>query len=156
MSDKLQQTMNIVGDQTNIQLSGIVDEDADFSKLKGIGTKEVVFDFQKITMINSCGIREWIQSLSNLKPGIRISYINCPQIIIEQINMVQGFIPKGASVESFYAPYFCESCDKEVKILLKRSDVPQFKAPEMKCPDCGDTMDFDAIESQYFNFLKQG
>lgn len=156
MSSKLDLTMNIVGNQTSVQLSGVIDEDAEFGKIKNISTAEVVFDFQKVTLINSCGIREWIQCIGALKSGTKIVYLNCPQIIIEQINMVQGFIPAGASVDSFYAPYFCEDCDDEVKVLLKKDLVKNSKAPKVQCPKCNSDLDFDAIESQYFNFLKQG
>ena len=82
-----------------------------------------------------------------------VIYNNCPQIIIEQINMVHGFFRKGAVISSFYAPYFCEKCNKEQKIHLKTEQIKNKKAPKMECPNCGDNMDFDAIEAQYFNFL---
>jgi len=156
VSDKLDVGINIVGDQTTVQLTGVIDEDADFSKIKNLESTKIVFDFQKVSMINSCGIREWIQYLVGLGTNSQIIYVNCPQIIIEQINMVQGFIPKGAKVESFYAPYFCEDCDKEVKMKINSADIQSFKAPKCKCGDCGAEMEFDAIEAQYFNFLKQG
>lgn len=156
MSDKLDVGINIVGDQTTVQLTGVIDEDADFSKINKLESPKIVFDFQKVSMINSCGIREWIQYLVGLGTQSQITYVNCPQIIIEQINMVQGFIPKGGKVESFYAPYFCEDCDKETKMKINSADIKSFKAPICKCPDCQSEMEFDAIEAQYFNFLKQG
>jgi DNA-directed RNA polymerase subunit RPC12/RpoP len=67
--------------------------------------------------------------------------------------MVHGFFRKGASIQSFYAPYYCESCGKENKIHLKADQVKNRKAPKMECPKCGEEMDFDAIEAQYFSFL---
>lgn len=143
----------ILQDELNVELVGAIDEDADFKELEGLDQKKISFDFDKITMINSCGIREWIKFLEVLPEKSEIVYKNCPQIIIEQINMVHGFIRKGASIESFYAPYFCENCNKENKIHLKADQVKNKKAPKMECPTCGDEMDFDAIEAQYFSFL---
>src|SRR5690606_24148577 len=97
-------------------------------------------------MINSCGIREWIQFLEKIPEKCTVVYNNCPQIIIEQINMVHGFFRKGAVIGSFYAPYFCESCDKEEKVHLKSEQVKSKKAPVIKCSKCGSDMEFDAIE----------
>mgnify|MGYP000123654064 CR=1 FL=1 len=95
-----------------------IDEDADFKSildLKGMDIYE--FDFQKIDLINSCGVREWTNFINDLSKDCKIKYFNCRQIVIEQINMVHGFIPENATIETFFAPYFCEDHDKEFKIL---------------------------------------
>lgn len=143
----------ILQDELNVELVGAIDEDADFKELGGLEQKNISFDFDKITMINSCGIREWIKFLETISDKSNIVYRNCPQIIIEQINMVHGFFRKGASIESFYAPYFCENCNKENKVHLRSEQVKNRKAPKMECQTCGEDMDFDAIEAQYFSFL---
>lgn len=143
----------ILQDELNVELIGSIDEDADFKELIGLEQKTISFDFDKVSMINSCGIREWIKFIEKIPESTHIVYNNCPQIIIEQINMVHGFFRKGASINSFYAPYFCEKCDKENKVHLKAEQVKNRKAPKMECPKCGEEMDFDAIEAQYFSFL---
>lgn len=144
----------ILQDELNVELIGAIDEDADFKELLGLEQKTISFDFNQVNMINSCGIREWIKFLEKIPEKSTIVYNNCPQIIIEQINMVHGFFRKGAVINSFYAPYFCESCNKEAKIHLKTEQVKNKKAPKIECPNCGEeNMDFDAIEAQYFNFL---
>ena len=117
--------------------------------------KKYFFDFEKVKLINSCGIRDWIKLLDELNSA-QIIYSNCPQIIIEQINMVHGFIRPGIIIESFYAPYFCESCDDEKKVLIKKAEMFSFNAPIKKCTKCLNQLDFDAIEKQYFSFLGQG
>lgn len=144
----------ILPDELKVELTGSIDEDADFKELSGLAQKKIVFDFNGVTMINSCGIREWIKFVDDLSISSHIVYENCPQIIIEQINMVHGFVPNGAMINSFYAPYYCESCGKEAKIHLNAQDVKNRKAPKVKCPHCGqEDADFDAIEAQYFSFL---
>jgi hypothetical protein len=155
MNGSLNLSTKVVDDKVIVDLTGAIDEDADFSKIKDLsGMKGYDFNFDKITSINSCGVREWTNFVSSLGSDCEIKYFNCRQIIIEQINMVHGFIPSNASIESFYAPYFCEDLDKEYKILLKASDVVDKKAPEVDCPDGAHEMEFDAIEGQYFNFIK--
>ena len=143
---------HIVGDTLNIELIGCIDEDSDFTEIIDTKAEKINFNFDKVEMINSCGIREWIKFLDQLGSR-KIIYENCPQIIIEQINMVHGFIRPESKLVSFYAPYYCEHCDKESKIHLLSENVHEKKAPEVKCPYCGEDAEFDAIESSYFNFL---
>ena len=151
---RLSLNKQILQDQLNVELIGCIDEDADFKELIGLEQKNITFDFSQVTMINSCGIREWIKFLEKIPEKSTMTYTNCTQIIIEQINMVHGFIRKGATIKSFYAPYFCEKCNKESKIHLEADQVKNRKAPKADCPHCGaENMDFDAIEGQYFSFI---
>lgn len=144
----------ILHDVLTVELIGAIDEDADFKDLLGLEQKTISFDFDKVNMINSCGIREWIKFIEKIPAECQMIYNNCPQIIIEQINMVHGFFRKGSVINSFYAPYYCENCDKEAKIHLKAEQVKGKKAPQMNCPNCGSSdTEFDAIEAQYFSFL---
>lgn len=136
----------------NVQLIGSIDEDADLSEILETQASHINFDFNQVELINSCGIREWIKFLDQLSSE-SIQYENCPQIIIEQINMVHGFIRPGSRLKSFYAPYYCEECDKERKAHVMSNDVKNKKAPKVNCPDCGNEMEFDALEASYFNFL---
>ena len=155
MSEGLNITTSQVEDQLVIVFSGLIDEDSSFAEIEGKVQGSVVFDFEGVSLINSCGIREWVNFLESVDKSAKLTYRNCRQIIIEQVNMVHGFIRDGATIESFYAPYYCESCDKEFKIHLKVSDVVGGKAPVEKCPDCSNKeLEFDAIEEQYFQFIK--
>ncbi|MDD4976011.1 MAG: hypothetical protein PHY93_16775 [Bacteriovorax sp.] len=155
MSQKLSINSRITGDEVHTELIGVIDEDSIFDKIQNLKMNKYVFDFNKVSMINSCGIREWIKYLQGLD-GAEIKYINCPQIIVEQVNMVHGFIRKGIVVESFFAPYFCSNCDTEKKILLKNVEVANSKTPVKQCNTCKSDLEFDAIEKQYFSFLSQG
>ncbi len=155
MNDKLLINTIITGDDAQVTLEGVIDEDANFDKIKSLKMNNFIFDFDNVTMINSCGIREWIKYLKEIDSAA-VTYINCPQIIIEQVNMVHGFIKKETSVKSFYAPYFCEKCDIGKKILLNNNEIVHMSAPEKKCTTCNGELEFDAIEKQYFSFLNQG
>ena len=153
MSDGLKIELKQVDGKDVVFFSGAIDEDSDFSSLDGKLKSEVVFDLNKIELINSCGIRDWIKFQDTLESGLKIIYRNCPQVIIEQMNIVKGFVKAGGEIESFYAPYYDENEDKEYKLLLTPSEVVGGKAPAKKS-DNGDELEFDDIEAQYFNFLK--
>ena len=153
MSNSLNISLEKQGEYDLIKLSGRIDEDSHFNAITNLNSTAYLFDFENINLINSCGVREWITFLSSLPTGSKIVYRHCPQIMVEQMNMVQGFLPAGAQIESFYAPYFDPDADQEVKVLLKTSEVIGAKAPK-KTNAQGIELEFDALEAQYFNFLK--
>lgn len=137
-----------------LTFNGTIDEEFDYKEL--LGTFEVIsVDFKNLKMINSCGIREWINYIEKLGSATQIQYKNCPQIIIQQMNMVSGFLTSNAKVETFYAPYYCEETDEEKMILLDSKNIQDGKAPTITQEINGENveLEFDAIEEQYFKFL---
>lgn len=154
MSGKFSYEVKDEGSRVTLCFHGMIDEDVDFSQIAVTKKDSFLFDFNGVKAINSCGIREWVKFTEQFDAETKLIYENCTQIIIEQINMVAGFIRKGSQVASFYAPYFCEECDDERKVLVNGSQIEGTSAPEMNCPDCNKAMEFDALEDQYFRFLK--
>lgn len=153
MSKELEIKIEEQNGQLNIAFIGSIDEDSDFSSVDTDLKGNLVFDLSRIELINSCGIREWIKFQESLINIETIIYQKCPQVIIEQMNIVKGFIKEGGVIESFFAPYYDEKEDQEVKILLKPSDIIDGKAPTQKGTS-GNDLEFDDIEAQYFNFIK--
>ena len=149
--------MKADGDTRNLTISGSIDESFDYQNLIANSATTYNIDFNDLKMINSCGIREWIRFVEKLGSAVQINYFNCPHIIILQMNMVAGFLSSNAKIQSFYAPYFCEEMDEEHHILLKSSDVVNGKAPVKTIKVDGQDVDleFDAMEEQYFKFLKK-
>ena len=109
MSSNLEIQTQINGAKLSAKLKGQIDEDSDFSKLKDLQLEDYEFDFESVSMINSCGIREWINFLEVLGESCNITYVNCPQIIIDQLKMVHGFVNERIRVASFFAPYYKRS-----------------------------------------------
>lgn len=141
-----------------LNFKGCIDEDFNFEQLVAEKHPKYLIDFNQVDMINSCGIREWILFLEKLSKDSQIIYINCPQVIVQQINMVDGFLNKNSAVHTFYGPYYCEECDLEKKALIKTADIlkqNKLSAPEVKCDTCQNPMEFDAHEKQYFSFLSK-
>ncbi len=151
------------GDLVHFEFSGSLDEDA---KLPVITEKirEVHIDLRQLKTINSCGIREWVKWIQPLSQTYEVHFHCCPKIVIDQVNMVSGFLPKNVYVESFYVPYYCEENDADRSILLERER--DFRQPmgsnpgfvnfqeTMTFDDVGGEYEIDVISAKYFKFLK--
>lgn len=145
------------GSKIKLQLQGVIDEDVDFSQLSLAGSSEVDLDLTGIKSINSCGIREWIKWLGTA-PQAKVVYANCPKIIVDQINMVDGFLPAQGQVLSFFVPYYNEDSGSEKNILFRLGheySEGQVKPPTNVLDDQGQPMEMDIIESKYFKFIKK-
>ena len=137
---------------TRIFVGGPIDEDASFTGVDlGAGCKELVINFAKVTLLNSCGIRAWIKWIQTVPPSVKIAFEECPKIVVDQINIVDGFLPKGAEVRSFDIPYFCEACEGSTIKSCKKGESYSETVP---CSKCGKEAEIDVIESKYFSFLK--
>lgn len=153
---KFQCKMDRQGSKSLLQLSGVIDEDADFSTLPLSGVEDVYIDLDSVKSINSCGIREWIKWIGSAS-GAKITYAKCPKVIVDQMNMVDGFLPSNAKVESFYVPYYNEDSGSEKNVLFRYG--VEFKEGQVQAPseikdDGGQPMEMDVIEAKYFKFIK--
>jgi hypothetical protein len=146
------------GDQLQLAFSGKIDEDADFSTVNISTTAKLEIDLDAVQTINSCGIREWIKWIRTAPASIHISYQKCPKVIVDQINMVEGFLPSGAEVKSFYVPYYNEDSGSEKNVLFLAGTHfggGKFNPPtDIKDP-AGKPMEIDVIEAKYFKFLEK-
>lgn len=143
---------------TCLTLKGNIDEDASFSQANVDGGS-VTVDLGGVTAINSVGIREWIKWTKTLPSGCKMTVRNCPKIVVDQINMVLGFLPQGTRVESFFVPYYNEASGNEKMVLFINGR--EFKDGKVTPPatvndDSGDPMEMDVIESKYFKFVANG
>ncbi len=141
-----------------VKLSGHIDEDATFNGLELNGANKVVLELEGVTAINSCGIREWIKWIRTAPGGANIVYKKCPKVIVDQINMVAGFLPDNGKVESFYVPYYSDESGNEKMILFQEGK--EFKGNEVFPPsavkdEAGSEMEMDVIEAKYFKFLNK-
>lgn len=147
------------GGKVVVALTGHIDEDAQFNGLELEGANQVELDLDNVTAINSCGIREWIKWIRTAPEGTSIVYKNCPKVIVDQINMVAGFLPDNGSVESFYVPYYSDSTGNEKMILFRSGnefkDGDVFPPEDVKDEESGEEMEMDVIEAKYFKFLKK-
>lgn len=146
------------GNRLVLELKGNIDEDANFAPPELGGAGLVVLDLAAVSAINSVGIREWIKWLKTIPGSVQILVRKCPKIIVDQINMVSGFLPPTAKVESFFVPYYSDSSGEEKMVLFESGK--EFKDGEVTPPadvkdESGEAMEMDVIEAKYFKFLKE-
>ena len=117
-------------------------------------------DFDKIDFINSGGIKLWVHFAENLESyqNLSVHFHNCPRSVVDQVNLVQGFLPKNASVESVYVPIYCTKCEETRNVHLMVSDphekFEQIGDDEAAGPDCEHDFEVEIIKDRYFRFLK--
>lgn len=147
-----------------IKFIGSMDENMKLNQIQLKDGGTIIFDLGEVTRINSIGIREWIIWINRNAANHKIIFRNCPRAIIDQANLVPGFLPPAAVIESFHIPFACFDCNtSDTRIMQMGKDfvltplssgltIHMPSAPQ--CPNCGKQMVFDAIEQTYFQFLK--
>lgn len=140
-----------------VKVSGNIDEDVDFTPYALNGPGKVEFFLANLKSINSCGIREWIKWINTAGPA-EVLYHECPKIIVDQINMVQGFLPAGGQVVSFFVPYYSEESGTEKAVLFRTGqefdNTGNIRPPLVK-DESNHEMEMDVLEAKYFKFLKK-
>jgi len=140
--------------------AGDIGPDANFQVALGNPTGELQIHCKGVTRINSVGVKAWIQYFSGLRQkGVKLKFMEVNSCLVEQVNMISNFIPT-AEIASFYAPYICGKCNKELAALLTPESVKKanMQAPKIKCaqpPADGCGAEFDDMPEEYFAFLER-
>ncbi len=148
------------GDVTCLRMSGVIDEQFDAPGLAAkISARYLILDVGGIERISSFGIRQWVDFIGAMAPRLGgIYYVECSPKVVDQFNMVANFGGSGFIV-SFYAPYRCDTCDQERRLLFRTDEeTPLWKAgqaPPSLCPTCGNAEDFDEDPATYFTYVAQ-
>ena len=140
-----------------IIFKGQIDENFEYKKIQLPQTQVIHFNLEEITLYNSCGIRNWLFFIREFSKYQELVFEKCSIGVIDQINMIPNSAGN-ARIDSFYAPYYCESCDNsESDQLINVHDhmekIQGKVAPEFNCKTCSKPLSFDALEDSYFDFL---
>ena len=138
-------------------LAGVIDENADLSVLATLGRRPVRFHMRGVRRINSYGVRSWVDAIRSIPGDAKLTFIHVPPPVIDQCNMVSGFLGRGM-LESFYAPMRCAECDETIDRLFQAEACRAIggRLPQTPCPKCGRPMEVDDLEEQYLLFLRDG
>ena len=142
-------------DHDLVTMSGVVDENADLTPLIQLGTKPIKVHLRGVRRINSFGVRAWMDAIRRVPITAKLSFVHCPPPVVDQCNMVQGFLGHG-TLESFYAPMTCAECDEQIDQLFDTAvcRANGGKLPLTPCPRCGRPMEVDDLEEQYLLFVR--
>ena len=144
-------------DMCLVTITGRIDENFSLSRLKLSDVGEITFDLNGLNFINSMGIRDWIKLIQGLA-HVKLKFVLCPKVFIDQLNMVQGFVHNNSQVMSFYVPYFSEEDSTERNLLFTRGiefDDSWVKPPLQVLSESGKEMKIDVIEKKYFKFITE-
>lgn len=141
-----------------IYLYGTIDEEAKLNQILAPKDGTLRLNLAGIKRINSYGVRQWILTLQSA--NFYIHFVECPEVMIEQANMITNFLSRG-KVISFYAPYNCPRCNSDVMKLFKldedfkEASPDNIVPPKIICDKCSCEMALDQDENEYFLFLKE-
>ncbi|MDB4962698.1 MAG: hypothetical protein JWP01_2697 [Myxococcales bacterium] len=141
-----------------LKFTGTIDESFEGKKLGSTAAGDtLVLDLGGVKKISSFGIREWVDFVTAAKTQVRsMILIECTPKVVDQLNMVANF-SGGGRVFSFYAPFRCDYCDSEHRVLLQvdkdHESIKSMKLAERPCPSCKEAMYFDEDGATYFSYL---
>lgn len=153
-------------DLTEWSIKGQFGEDAKIpNDLDLPGIKELHVNFAGTNFINSSGIKTWIRLVDQMEqnPSLTVVFKNCPQMVINQVNLIEGFLPKNGTIESVYLPIYCNKCDNvfDVPIEIEQLDFQLYSALDRvkpnnceEYPACKSHMEIDVVTKDYFRFIK--
>lgn len=139
--------MNIERKGGKVYLSGVINENSDFSPLLK-ETSPLKIDFSGVQRINSVGVRSWMKFLSQWGDDKLLEYWECSVVIVDQLSIIgslRGVRKKVATVKSVYLPSECTSCAKESEVRVSEDDYrkdPSLLSYLKPCPHCGDRQIF--------------
>jgi len=135
-------------------LTGVIDENADLSFLEGLSSPTKL-NMKDVKRINSYGVRAWIEAIRKVPAGVPLDFIECSPAVIDQTNMVAGFLGRG-KVTSFFAPMVCSQCGLERDALFHTDEYQrEGRLPEVSCERCGGALVVDDLEEHYLLFARE-
>jgi len=141
-----------------LKFAGTIDESFEGKKLGStVSGDTLVLDLGGVKKISSFGIREWIDFVSTAGKLVRsMILIECTPKVVDQLNMVANF-SGGGRVFSFYAPFRCDYCDSEHRVLLQidrdHETIKTMKLADRPCPTCKESMYFDEDGATFFSYV---
>lgn len=142
------------GGTTEVRLSGVIDEHAEFGALDGL-SGPVRVDMREVRRLNSYGCRRWVECVRDLSKRTQLTFVACSPAVVDQLNTTYGFL--GAStVQSFIGVMRCERCDKTFDHLFDAREVAERDGlGPVRCPKCNDLAALDDMEDSYLVFLRE-
>jgi hypothetical protein len=148
-------------------LIGYMDEQTvlpEVSKLSG--ATRLIVNFGRVNAILSLGIKEWVRFTTQLEayPHLKVEFKNCSKQVVDQVNLVEGFLPKNGEVISLFVPVYCSQCSRSFKVLRKtdhiqaeiKNVVASMEVNDCdEFPNCKEFFELDCTPDYYLKFLER-
>ncbi|MGZ3770581.1 MAG: hypothetical protein ACXVCP_13420 [Bdellovibrio sp.] len=144
---------------TTIMMSGSLNEYS--SALDGVDVNpefDVHIDLKELHSINSLGVRNFHSFIHRIHCE-KLKFFYCPRPFVNQLNLLNSFLPEKAEIESFFVPYYSEMTGEEGSALFtkyleykKSEGMLSLKIPEL-FDSQGNKMELDIMRDHYFRFL---
>jgi len=143
-------------DVDHVTITGIIDENAELAPMTALGARPIEVSMRGVRRINSFGVRAWIDVVRRIPASTPLAFVQCPPPVVDQCNMVAGFLGHGRLI-SFFAPMVCAECDEQLDQLFLTAACRDNggKLPATPCPRCGRPMEVDDLEEQYLLFVRE-
>ena len=150
--------------QLTVKVDGAVGETTSLFTLPIKEVTELTVDLDGVTYISSFGVKNWIIWTLKIPAKCSVKLINCPFVIASQASNVVGFMIPNMIIESFKAPYVCDSCDYEGLYLVKNGADYSYSTSthprrinlpsNLECPKCKKpSYNNDLLIEKTFKFL---
>ena len=158
LSDTFRAERSDHGDTIRWTLWGCIDERANLAQFETTGeATTLVFHLASVHRINSVGVRNWIHTMRSIPDHIRVIWEHTSVPLIQQMTMIANFHGH-SEIQSFMAPYYCESCDTgEDKLLMADAKLlsPPYETPPAQCSTCGQDMVFEEMAEDYLSAVQE-
>lgn len=141
-------------DRSRVVIKGDITEASSLATLVPLLVGRVDFDLSQVAYINSLGVRDWIRFLRSVNiQGYEFHACSVPFVL--QAALIPQMLGRG-TVVSFFAPYYCESCDHQEDRLLQSAAIlaANYTPPVFHCPSCDGTLELDDLPERYLAFLR--
>lgn len=133
----------------------VVDDRTPLPQYQGFHRQKFVLDLRDLKLMNSVGIRNWVQWLKSFQPQNEVCLVNCPVIFMNIAAIVTDVVPDGARIESILLRYVDEEHGRgALRVLAQRPTESSWKLPQAILSASGEVYEFDGILSKTLGRLK--
>jgi len=146
-------------------LVGYMDEQTILPEIsKFANTNKLAINFGRVNSLLSMGVKAFVLFSDQLEslPHLKIEFKNCSKQVVDQINLVNGFLPKNATVTSIFVPLSCQTCNRTFRVLKKTDNIKteisnviaELDVPDCdNFPDCKASFELECSPKGYLKFL---
>jgi hypothetical protein len=118
--------------------------------------RAIVFDLDRVELVTSYGIRQWIRMIGSLPPEPYYCFIRGRPAAVAQFNLVPGFAGRGELL-SIFVPYSCPRCSGTSELLVDveadKDLLDSMSAPPIQCARCRVDAELEDVPEVYFTFV---